>query len=416
MENYYARLSCLYAHTKDKECVAVVNSVEKLWLAAHSGWARNCWDMQDDTLRDSEKAYEDEFTALRRSQVPFDYIDEGLLSKDGKVIRENGVTKLQMGVQKYAVAYDNEIAVRESTKDLLQEFANNGGKIVAEIKELPHTVVPHKDVAVTVREGEDGFSVIIAMNFSRDTDYTDVDLRTGLCGYAYEYDARENTITGVFRAENLMVDFARKQDCIFFVCDEQTEYSAPFEPQKTIDLDGEYPFELSEYNALSLKNVRVCINGKDLFEGDAVQADEFVRKHYSLPLHSGEMLQPWFRRKFDPTYMQGRDKITLTYTFTIKTLPPVLYLAYEGDYDVTVNGSTVRKTDIFWKDVCFTVTAIQGKTGENIVKLTKNFAECDDVENVYILSDFGIDEDCAVTDEIKLFKITLITIVWIDCV
>ena len=172
-----------------------------------------------------------------------------------------------------------------------------------------------------------------------------------------------------------------------------------------MDLDGEYPFELSEYNALSLKNVHVCINGKDLFEGDAVQADEVVRKHYSLPLHSGEMLQPWFKRKFDPTYMQGRDKITLTYTFTVKTLPRALYLAYEGDYDVTVNGSTVRKTGIFWKDVCFTVVQIQGKTGENTVKLAKNFAECDDVENVYILGDFGIDENCAVTDLPTLLRI-----------
>lgn len=41
-----------------------------------------------------------------------------------------------------------------------------------------------------------------------------------------------------------------------------------------------------------------------------------------------------------------------------------MYIAYEGDYSVAVNGKPVRKTDKFWKDICFTVAEIDGKTAK----------------------------------------------------
>lgn len=396
VEDYFARLSYLYSHTREKECVGVINAVEKSWLTAHSGWVRNCWDVQDETLRECEKAYQDEFTALRRNQVPFDYIDEGLLAESGKVIQEGGVTKLQTGTQKYSVVYDNSIAVRESTRKLLREFVDKGGKVVKDINNLPRISSPHKDVAVSVREGE-GFAVIIAMNFSRDTDYSNVDLRTGLSGFAYEYDARENKIVRVCDASALTADFARKQERIFFVCGKHTKIITPNEPQKTVDLDGEYAFALSEPNALPLKNVCVTLNGETVCKTDALEADKALRRRLELPLRHGEMLQPWFRKKFDPSYTQGRGEVTLSYSFTIADMPQKLYLAYEGDYTVTVNGKAAVKTDLFWKDSCYTVAEINGKQGENIVKLTKNFAECDDVENVYILGDFAVDEKNNIT-------------------
>lgn len=90
--------------------------------------------------------------------------------------------------------------------------------------------------------------------------------------------------------------------------------------------------------------------------------------------------------------MQPKGKIELSYKFTAKALPPELYIAYEGEYSVAVNGKSVRKTNKFWKDICFTVAKIDGKIGENIVTLSKDFAECDDIENVYILGKFGVNE------------------------
>lgn len=83
-----------------------------------------------------------------------------------------------------------------------------------------------------------------------------------------------------------------------------------------------------------------------------------------------------------------------------------MYIAYEGDYSVAVNGKPVRKTDKFWKDICFTVAEIDGKTGENTVTLYKNFAESDDIENVYILGDFGVDENNAITALPSAMKIS----------
>lgn len=99
------RLSYLYTHTHEKDCIAVVNPVEKTWFTVHSGWLKNCWGIQDEELRACEKAYTDEFHELRCNQVPFDYLDEGLLSQDGNVIQENGVTKLQIGALSYATVY-----------------------------------------------------------------------------------------------------------------------------------------------------------------------------------------------------------------------------------------------------------------------------------------------------------------------
>mgnify|MGYP005757477405 FL=1 len=390
LEDYYARLSYLYTHTHEKDCVAVINPVEKTWFTVHSGWLKNCWEIQGEELRDCEKAYTDEFYELRRNQVPFDYLDEGLLAQDGNVIQENGVTRLQIGALSYETVYDSGVSVRESTRKLLREFAEKGGRIITKIADLPRVSPPHRDIAVTVREGE-GFTLVFVVNFSRDNDYVAVKIGENLRGTAYEYDTRENKIVRVCEARTLTADFARRQERIFFICDERKCAFAPILPERVKDLDDEYTFTLSERNILPLKNVSVTLGDEEFFKGDVLRADEAVRKHYGLPLRCGEMLQPWFRKKFNPTYTQDRGKMTLTYTFFVKAMPSRLYIAYEGAYSVTVNGTPVCKTNEFWKDVCFTVAEIEGKTGENIVTLTKNFAECDDIENVYILGNFGVD-------------------------
>lgn len=258
IEDYFARLSYLYTHIREKDCVAVVNPVEKSWLCAHTGWSSDCWTVLDETLLKAESDYENEFNELRKNHTPFDYIDEGLLEQDGKIVRENGVTKLQMGESDYSVVYDNGAGVRESTKEILREFAAKGGRIVTETADLPRVSPPHKDVAVTVREG-DGFTLVFVVNFSRDTDYADVKIGENLCGTAYEYDARENKIGRVCHARTLTADFVRRQERIFFVLDGKADAFAPALPEQTTDLDGEYCFTLSEFNALPLKNVTAAV-------------------------------------------------------------------------------------------------------------------------------------------------------------
>ena len=100
------------------------------------------------------------------------------------------------------------------TRELLREFAEQGGKLVTNINDLPSISPPHRDIAVTLREGN-GFTLVFAVNFSRDADYTGVKIGENLRGTAYEYDARENKIVRVCNASSLTADFVRKQERIF---------------------------------------------------------------------------------------------------------------------------------------------------------------------------------------------------------
>lgn len=151
--------------------------------------------------------------------------------------------------------------------------------------------MPYKDIAVSLREG-DGFTLLFAVNFSRDVDYFNVQIGEELCGTAYEYDAKANKIIRISKAQMLIADFARRQERIFFICKEDTNEFAPTPLEHTLDLDGEYTFTLSELNALPIKNVQVTWNDVPLCICNVIEADNSLRHHLQLPSRTGSMLQP----------------------------------------------------------------------------------------------------------------------------
>lgn len=406
LEDYYARLSYIYTHSKQRCDVLVINRVEQSWETIHTGWIKNGLDVNDPKLAAIEKAYVDEFNDLRRNQVAFDYADEGILFECGKVIVENGKTYIGVGAEKYSILYDSGQYVRTSTRQLISEFKEQGGKVITDIAMLPKASPQHENIAVAVRES-DNSSYIIAMNFSRDKDYCAVKISEDFTKTAYEYDARSNRVVKEYKNE-IVTDFVRRQERIFILTDAKLTVESDTAADKTVILDGEYLYALSEFNALPLKQVNATLNGEEIFTGNAYDADIALRKALGLDVRHIEMLQPWFRDKFGYGYNTERGLVELVYTFEIQDMPEAVYLAYEGKYFVTVNGKPVKKTKLFWKDIAFSVVKIQGIPGKNTVLLSKAFAECDDIENVYIIGRFGISiNDCIIALPEKLSPVLL---------
>ena len=393
LEDYYARLSYIYTNSKEICGVLVINPIEKAWETLNADWV-NGLSANDDNLTAIEKQYVDEFNALRKNQIAFDYADEGILSEHGRITVENGTTYIEIGAEKYPVLYDNGNYVRQSTKDLISEFKEKGGIVVADIDKLPKTACSHEDIAVTLRDGGND-KYLIAMNFSRDKDYKGVQIIQNIKA-AYEYDVHNNKIIGKHDGA-ITADFCKGQERVYILTDESVDVSAPVIAEKAVTLDGEYDYALSEYNTLPLKNAAVTLNGKAIFTGDALDADKQVRLELGLEVKHGEMLQPWFKEKFDNNYARERGRIKLEYGFEIADYEGELYFAYEGDYAVTVNGKKPQPTSKFWKDICFKVVKIDGLFKHNTVVLEKDFAESDDIEYGFILGGFGVDGDDSLT-------------------
>lgn len=68
-----------------------------------------------------------------------------------------------------------------------------------------------------------------------------------------------------------------------------------------------FSYTLEEPNVCVLDIADLSVDGgewrRDL---EILKADQAVRRHFGLPLRGGEMLQPWFVRKYGQTARQRR--------------------------------------------------------------------------------------------------------------
>lgn len=125
LEDYFARLAALAEGAEARRPIAVLNTVESMWTCIRLGW----FDAPENRYLDGDKvALED---ALLNAQLDFDFIDEGLLQRHGRIDSVDGKAALHMGRCAYSVVIvPSCITIRDSTAALLNAFAANGGKII----------------------------------------------------------------------------------------------------------------------------------------------------------------------------------------------------------------------------------------------------------------------------------------------
>lgn len=125
VEDYFARLHAVLTRGVEVRDLLVVHPVESMWTLCKTGWrndqAVEALDRMIVRLRDS----------LLAANIDFDYGDEDILARHGKVTRRAGAPTLQVGKAPYkAVIVPPLRTVRDTTLKLLEKFKDAGGLVV----------------------------------------------------------------------------------------------------------------------------------------------------------------------------------------------------------------------------------------------------------------------------------------------
>ena len=159
LETYYARLGVLLAQGEPACSTLVINPVESLWCQFYPGWCQHLGAVDPDIVK-LEEAYRNIFYWLAGNQIDFDYGDEDMLARLGKV--DDHIT-LTVGNMTYSqIVIPPMITIRGTTMDLLEKFAANKGNVIfvgdipkyvdAKLSDRPAKLAEKTKVAALERE------------------------------------------------------------------------------------------------------------------------------------------------------------------------------------------------------------------------------------------------------------------------
>jgi len=125
VEDYFARVNLVMSRGEEVRDLLVIHPVESMWLLCRKGWhgARETTDY-DQTLTDLRDT-------LLGANIDFDYGDEDILARHGRVAAKAGEVRVVVGRAAYrAVVVPPLLTLRRSTLELLRDFKDSGGTVV----------------------------------------------------------------------------------------------------------------------------------------------------------------------------------------------------------------------------------------------------------------------------------------------
>ena len=466
LEDYFARVH-MCTEGKPADCrLLVINPIRSVWARTYSGCFQ--WLLSNDSGIDRiEKQYGDTFRFLMEAGVDFDYGEERILHRHGKVL--DG--KLLIG----ECAYDKVLlsgveTIEESTWQLLMELTRQGGKVIVagrepfmiraakdpRIQELvtKSQQIPFEKVALMravhpseplyelenygkpvylqayEREGEISF---ILLNMDREHAAEAV-LRIYREGTLEEWNAQTGDIC-VIEAERgngmqeLAFSFAPGEEKIIVlfpftqkvtrettdnITNNQTEFGAtpsngrkqnntPREERCLEEYQKEFCYRCAEPNVAVLDRAEIYLEGQLLTEDkEILRGDRILRDALGMAYRGGEMMQPWYVRKYRPQVLENRKNVKTVFHFYVmdlEDLPMKMALAVEytqaglENTEIYVNGQKLLPEKEFWIDPVFRKCKVRRemlKTGRNDVSLEYSYGQDNGLEAVYLLGDFGV--------------------------
>jgi len=422
VNDLFARTTFMLCQGRPVTDILVLHPISSAWCVYHPEDRSRCEELTQQLLT--------VVRALIGAHYDFDFGDEFILKRHGKV--EGG--KLRVGLCSYKVVIvPPSISWFDSTLELLERFAEEGGQIIA-VKTLPTrlngeasdkvarflrqkaTVVSNDpDVLVetlsksverrlsVLRDGKeatniacqerdlgDGRRLFYLVNTERNPEEFTAKVEISVKGQVQVWDAETGEVKvlpvreegGKFTAE---IPFASAQSYLLVVDERQKpvfgDSSQAFPrptPEKTVQavsLCPRWQIELHDPNALTLDYCDYRIDG-----GDWV------------------VLQPvtWLCnrliRKAEPC------KLEVRFRFKVDELPPEgspLWLVVEQpqQYRIRLNGRRVpSKPEGHWLNFAFKRIDIRGllRKGENDLLLECDYMPPLEVEAVYIVGDFSV--------------------------
>lgn len=443
LESYFSRLH-VFLDCEDCCDTLVINPIESIWCEIEPGWSYFL-EATGERAKHTEEQYRGFFHYLYRHHIEFDYADEDLLRRYYAVETEAGTTYLRVGACRYKrVLLYGLLTVRESTLDILREFAEQGGDVVfvgeyppyidaqrafeppactfrrCALEELAGAIAGSSLIELTDRQtGGGAGNVFTKIKQSR----ADGQLRLMLLSMEERDEAHTYTLRAAYRGTvqcydprtgrafpvpsrwkngktTVEITLHGKEEKLLLFTAAEAMGAGPAAPlrERTVPIGGAFAYRLSEQNVLPLDMVSFRI-GDGPLQGplEILKADREIRRQLGVPLRGGDKLQPWvLKGKAEPEL----EAVRLKYSFEAETLPAGCCLIMEQPerYSITVNQQpcAAAPSSQRWVDACFRVLPLDSallKPGRNEIELTAPFRPSLDLEAVYLYGAFGVQLD-----------------------
>lgn len=436
VEDHFARLNTAMTRGKPIVKVAVIHPIESFWLH----WGPND---KSAVLRESlDERFKNITNWLLEGSIDFDFISESLFP----TLCESGSNPLRVGSMEYdAVVVPGCETLRSTTLERLSGFKENGGKLIF------MGDAPYLCDAVPSDEGKKLFEKSEKIDFSRAALLNALDTnRTVTLRYAdgrltdnliYQL-RRDNDCEWLFvchDAEPLNKDVDNGKDIRITVDGEfvpelydtqsgeilplgasylngktvvpyklygydsvliklsdgntaSAESVKPFDKTEGKTIRGKVDYELDGKNVLLLDTAEFKLSGESEFSAreELLRLDNICRERLGLPLRGGSIVQPWVSGDIPPV-----DKLTLRFNFDSEIYYSGAFLAFEEPdrlEKILFNGFEVAK-ELCGNYVDISIFKIKLPDivkGENTLEMTYAYGEKTDIENVFILGDFGV--------------------------
>lgn len=431
MEDYFARIHVATEGTPSDCHLLVLSPIESVWARAYSesfhGLASN-----DEGIWAIERQYQGTFCMLMAAGIDFDYGEERVLARHASV--EDG--KLKVGCCVYdKVLLSGVETMKESTWKLLDAFAKQGGEIiiagkapemikaepdervsslVAQCKQIPFEnevlidacrpeqplyLLDNHGTRVCMQsyEKEDDISFVI-LNLDREQGVQNISLTIqGKEGTLEEWNARNGKIQTVYTDKNVTEEGILQQKVTFSLAAAEEKIFVLRKHTSEILSQKEFHYVLSEENIAVLDRADVYLEEACLVkEEDVLKADRKLREALGFSWRGGEMMQPWYTKKYYPETLKERKNVKAKFHFEAEKLPEKLTVAVEADETtkVSLNGVCLAKEEGFWIDTAisrFAVGADTLKIGKNEITVEYSYGKDSGLEDIYLLGNFGVE-------------------------
>ena len=438
VEDYFARIHAALDGRKAVTELLVLNPIESVWARAYAGAFQGIKGKDSEILR-LEQQYADTFRFLQENRIDFDYGEEDLLCRHGRI--EDG--KLWIGSCSYRkVLVSGMDIMRGTTLKILQKLKAMGGTVIfagavpTYIDTLPSTeaedfakdcrMVPFEKNAVAdacscgrevLAEGEGSEKLyarifegekdcmILLLNMDRKQELLELTICLGEGETVERWNPRNGKITvpPYWKEDGklkLRIDLEGGGERLYRITEEKRELPVQ-ENQVWGDLQElptQFSYELTEPNICVLDQVKIRPeNGKYISKREVLKADQALRDQMGLPHRGGTMLQPWYQKKHCQGQEQKGQRIELIYQIESEICPKKTVLVTESLSEIskiTVNGQEVSlESQGHWIDCCFDELFLpEGllQKGSNEIVIRMRYNQTSGLEAVYLLGDFGV--------------------------
>ena len=464
IEDYCARLSGVMSEGKPLRELLVIHPISGTWCESGSTPTEDLQAGYDDNMGwTCENILElnaqgDELNlfaeALLKNGLDFDFGDEQMMARDGAVDR----ARLRIAQAEYSVVIlPRTASIFASTRDLLRQFAEAGGTLIA-VEPLPAMIegearefgiagavlvgsyeeaieaakacirTPAEitdihtgktaDVIAVYRGCADG-EILVAVNedFARECRIT---LNGDYCVSEYDLQTGERREIEVGYENEFYAKFERS-DCRVYLlargaakrADVRRPYAHPHCSEDVIAALGPVAeFERTMPNALTLDFCEYCFEGEEYSPLMQVwQAQRAIRERMGFRQIVGngvDMRYTWIHEQ-KPT-----ARVRLRFRFTIKDLPaePAYVCVEEAQrFQIACNGAPCGETGGWFVDKAIKKVRLANvKQGENIIELRCKYSHDMEIEDIYIAGAFGVSPEREIIAEPEVLHMGDITL------